>query len=69
MPILCCFPLARFQKVHIAGARDIARMKISAIASRGTKRDFVDLYASAQRWELARFNSSCSIERPPIADG
>ena len=27
-------------------------MKISAIASRGTKRDFVDLYASAQQFGL-----------------
>ena len=50
-PVL--FPLAQFLDVRIADARDIACMKISAIASRGTKRDFVDLYASAQRWELA----------------
>jgi hypothetical protein len=27
--------------------------KISAIASRGTKRDFIDLYISAQRFGLA----------------
>ena len=47
------FPLARFLKVRIADARHIACMKVSAIASRGTKRDFVDLYASAQRWGLA----------------
>ena len=47
------FPLARFLEVSIADARDIACMKISAIASRGTKRDFVDLYAAAQRWGLA----------------
>jgi hypothetical protein len=47
------FPLARFLEVSIADAGDIACMKISAIASRGTKRDFVDLYASAQRWGLA----------------
>ena len=47
------FPLTRFLEVHIADAGDIACMKISAIASRGTKRDFVDLYASAQRWGLA----------------
>ena len=50
-PVL--FPLARFLEVRIADARDIACMKISAIASRGTKRDFVDLYAAAQRWGLA----------------
>jgi hypothetical protein len=27
-------------------------MKVSAIASRGTKRDFIDLYVSAQRFGL-----------------
>ena len=47
------FPLARFLEVNIADTGDIACMKISAIASRGTKRDFVDLYASAQHWNLA----------------
>jgi hypothetical protein len=47
------FPLARFLEVCIADAGDIACMKISAIASRGTRRDFVDLYTSAQRWSLA----------------
>jgi hypothetical protein len=30
---------------HVAGVRDIASMKLSAIMSRGTRRDFVDLYA------------------------
>ncbi|MDO9543098.1 MAG: nucleotidyl transferase AbiEii/AbiGii toxin family protein [Kiritimatiellia bacterium] len=30
--------------VNITDVRDIAAMKIAAIASRGTKRDFVDLY-------------------------
>jgi hypothetical protein len=47
------FRLAPFLEVSIADAGDIACMKISAIASRGTKRDFVDLHASAQHWDLA----------------
>lgn len=47
------FPPARFLDVAIANPRDIACMKISAIASRGTKRDFVDLYVSAERFGLA----------------
>ncbi len=34
----------RFGMVNITDIRDIAAMKIAAIASRGTKRDFVDLY-------------------------
>ena len=46
------FPSAQFLQVAIADSRDIACMKISAIASRGTKRDFVDLYASSQQFGL-----------------
>jgi hypothetical protein len=34
----------RFSGVNIAGIKDIAPMKLSAISDRGTKRDFVDLY-------------------------
>jgi hypothetical protein len=52
-PFPLLFPLARFLEVGIADAGDIACMKISAIASRGTKRDFVDLYPCAQRWGFA----------------
>ena len=47
------FPTSRFLDVAVADLRDIACMKISAIASRGTKRDFVDLYVSAQRYGLS----------------
>jgi Nucleotidyl transferase AbiEii toxin, Type IV TA system len=47
------YPLARFPEVRIADTGDIACMKISAIASRGTKRDFVDLYVCAQRRDVA----------------
>jgi hypothetical protein len=49
-PVL--FPFAQFLQVSVADPRDIACMKISAIASRGMKRDFVDLYVSAQRFGL-----------------
>lgn len=38
------FPLKRFGMINIVDAHDVAAMKIAAIASRGTKRDFVDLY-------------------------
>ncbi|PIP18627.1 MAG: hypothetical protein COX41_07210 [Candidatus Omnitrophica bacterium CG23_combo_of_CG06-09_8_20_14_all_41_10] len=34
----------KFGMIKITDIRDIAAMKIAAIASRGTKRDFVDLY-------------------------
>lgn len=36
-------------EVQIAGLTDIACMKIDAISSRGTKRDFVDLYFICQK--------------------
>ncbi len=35
---------SEFCKVNIASLADIAAMKIDAICSRGTKRDFIDLY-------------------------
>jgi len=46
------FPYAAFLEVKVADPRDIACMKVSAIASRGTKRDFIDLYAVAQHYGL-----------------
>jgi hypothetical protein len=39
------FPFRSFLGTRVADPRDIGCMKISAIASRRTKRDFVDLYA------------------------
>lgn len=50
-PIL--FPTNPFLDVAVADPRDIACMKVSAIASRGTKRDFVDLYLCAERYGLS----------------
>jgi len=49
-PIL--FPFQLFLGVNVADSRDIGCMKISAIASRGTKRDFVDLYCLAREYGL-----------------
>ena len=46
------FPTNPFLDVAVADPRDIACMKVSAIASRGTKRDFVDLYVSAEHYSL-----------------
>jgi hypothetical protein len=50
-PVL--FPSTFFLGVAIADPRDIACMKVSAIAGRGSKRDFVDLYVCAKRFGLA----------------
>lgn len=46
------FPLALFAGIPVADTRDIACMKISAIASRGTRRDFIDLYFAARQFGL-----------------
>jgi hypothetical protein len=48
------FPLQEFLGMQIADPRDIACMKLSAVAGRGTKRDFVDLYAAAIRFDLGQ---------------
>ena len=45
-------PLSHFLDVAVADPKDIACVKISAIASRGAKRDFVDLYVLAKRFGL-----------------
>lgn len=47
------FPAELLDNVPIADARDIACMKLTAIASRGAKRDFVDLYSACERFGLA----------------
>ncbi len=41
-PVL--FPFQDFDSVQLADIRDIAAMKVDAIASRGIKRDFIDLF-------------------------
>lgn len=38
------FPMLKYLSVSVADIRDIAAMKIDAIATRGAKRDFIDLY-------------------------
>jgi len=43
------FPLELFRGLAVADVRDIACMKLSALASRGSRRDFIDLYVAAQR--------------------
>ena len=50
-PVL--FPFESFQNLAVADVLDIACMKLSALASRGTRRDFVDLYVIVQKHGLA----------------
>jgi hypothetical protein len=46
------FPRRQFEGVPLADPRDIACMKVSAIASSGAKRDFIDLYVTCQHFGL-----------------
>ena len=47
------FPLSDFEGVDIADPRDIACMKINALAGRGVRRDLIDLYTIAQTHQLS----------------
>ncbi len=46
------FPLIEFDGVRMADERDIAAMKISAISSRGSKKDFIDLYFLLEKYHI-----------------
>jgi len=43
------FPFKQFENIRVADARDIGCMKISAISSRGSKKDFIDLFFICQK--------------------
>ena len=52
------FPLTQIElasdvSVNVADARDIGCMKISSISSRGSRRDFIDLYALTRTYPLS----------------
>ena len=51
-PYPLLFPLRKFEILSVADPRDIACMKLDAIASRGSRRDFVDLYMMAKSHSL-----------------
>lgn len=46
------FPTLDLEGVKLADERDIAAMKLSAISSRGTKKDFIDLFFLLQKYSL-----------------
>lgn len=52
-PYPLVFPYRFFNTVAIADVRDIAAMKMTAIANRGTKRDFFDLFTVAQLFSIS----------------
>lgn len=52
-PYPLLFPLRQFERIAVADPRDIACMKLDAIANRGSRRDFVDLHLAAQTYGLS----------------
>jgi hypothetical protein len=46
------FPLLSFGDISLADKRDIACMKIDAISSRGSKKDFIDLFFLLKEFSL-----------------
>lgn len=59
------FTPAEFMNVLVADPRDIACMKITAIASHGSKRDFVDLYAASEHFGLSELMKFFSRKYAP----
>jgi hypothetical protein len=66
-------PATQFQGTLIASVEDVACMKLDALASRGTKRDFIDLYFITKKCRLRRLlsffkqNMSLSITTSSIS--
>ncbi|MEA2065244.1 MAG: nucleotidyl transferase AbiEii/AbiGii toxin family protein [Patescibacteria group bacterium] len=46
------YPCVKLKKINLADKRDIACMKIDAISSRGSKKDFIDFYFLLQEYNL-----------------
>jgi hypothetical protein len=46
------FPLIEMDGVKLADERDIAAMKIDAMSSRGSKKDFIDIYFLLRKYSL-----------------
>ena len=59
-------PVIHANKVRLASDRDIAAMKLNAIAGRGSKKDFIDLYFILQRFSL---NEVISFYNEKYPDG
>ncbi|EKD56107.1 MAG: hypothetical protein ACD_58C00297G0012 [uncultured bacterium] len=53
-PYKLILPTLRFKGINIADKRDIAAMKLEAIAGRGSKKDFIDIYYLCQKYSLEK---------------
>lgn len=46
------YPFVRFENANLADERDIAAMKIDAMSSRGSRKDFVDMYFLLKKYSI-----------------
>jgi hypothetical protein len=46
------FPLINYEEIFLADERDIAAMKIDTISSRGSKKDFIDIFFLMKKYSL-----------------
>jgi len=46
------YPVIAFENIKLADERDISAMKIDAASSRGSKKDFIDLYFLLKKYSL-----------------
>ena len=47
------FPTLEFEGLPLADERDIAAMKLDAVSSRGSKKDFIDIHVLLKKYTLA----------------
>lgn len=47
------YPFVLFENANLADERDIAAMKIDAVSSRGSRKDFVDIYFLLKRYSIS----------------
>jgi hypothetical protein len=52
-PYPLLFPLVEFEGSRLADERDIAAMKLDAVSSRGSKKDFIDIYFLLEKYPLS----------------
>ena len=52
-PYPLLFPLVEFEGSSLADERDIAAMKLDAVSSRGSKKDFIDIYFLLEKYSLS----------------
>lgn len=57
-------PTVEYASVHLASPTDIGLMKLAAINSRGTRRDFVDLYCLREMVSLDRLLELVPVKYP-----